>query len=210
MDYKTNIAYNSKRAMATAALFTEIFQKYLDRHKCEKMTATEELDQFSSEILDHCIIVGGFPRDILLNRSINDIDIIINLRELCKLQTNHCKKYHNKKRDQGRDLRCVYWQRYLERFSESDTNINEQQKNQKEMIAMHNLNYIFNSSFFLSILKQDELLDNKLSVKDISHNGFISCQIVNTVKYGNINLDQQCIDFVDTFSLDKCYNKQQS
>ncbi len=34
--------------------------------------------------------------------------------------------------------------------------------------------------------------------------------LVISNKYCNINLDQQCIDFVDTFSLDKCYNKQQS
>eukprot|EP01084_Bolivina_argentea_P091715 165075_1 len=200
-----NIPFKSKRAMTTAALFTDIFRKYLDRNKCENISSSnsEELDQFSSEILDHVIILGGFCRDVLLNRAINDIDIMINLRELCKLQTNHLKKYHSKKEDQDRNVRCVYWQRYLERFND-ESGANEAQSTNKEMIMMHNLNYIFNCSFWLNILKMDDLLDNKLSIKDVPAHGFVSAQIVNTVKYGNINLDQQSIDFIDTFSIDQC------
>ena len=141
IEQKSDVPFQSKRAMATAALFTEIFQKYLDVHKCENIpeTKVEELDQFSSEILDHVIIVGGFCRDILLNRPINDIDIVINLRELCKLQTNHLKKYHSKKAHQDRNARCVYWQRYLEKFNDDGSKINEQQKHNKEMVAMHQI-----------------------------------------------------------------------
>eukprot|EP00485_Elphidium_margaritaceum_P009954 CAMPEP_0202689444 /NCGR_PEP_ID=MMETSP1385-20130828/4705_1 /ASSEMBLY_ACC=CAM_ASM_000861 /TAXON_ID=933848 /ORGANISM="Elphidium margaritaceum" /LENGTH=694 /DNA_ID=CAMNT_0049344577 /DNA_START=44 /DNA_END=2128 /DNA_ORIENTATION=- len=209
MDEKLDeIPFESKRAMACAALFTDIFQKYIEAHQCENIPEQnkDELDQFATEILDHVIIVGGFCRDLLLNRTIKDIDIIINLRELCKLQTNHLKKYHHKQADQSRENRCVYWQRYLQKFSD-ESNLNEAQAQNQEMVAMHNVNYLLNSKFWVDILRNDALLDNKLSVRDVPDSGFISAEIVNSVIYGNVNLDKQAIDFVDTFNIaDKHFN----
>mmetsp|Transcript_38972 Transcript_38972/g.62220 ORF Transcript_38972/g.62220 Transcript_38972/m.62220 type:complete len:680 (-) Transcript_38972:272-2311(-) len=202
MEMKQNVPSESKRAMTTAALFTDIFEKHIERHVCENIPEdnSEELEQFASEILDHIIIVGGFCRDILLNRKINDIDIVINLRELCKLQTNHLKKYHSKKEHQDRNARCIYWERYLRKF-DADGQLNEQQKNEPEMVAMHNLNYVFNARFWLDILRQNELLNNKLSVKDVAKYGFANIEIVNKVMYGNLDLDKQRIDIIDTFNL---------
>jgi len=200
----------SKRAMATAALFTMIFARYLEDNICPNMTDSDERAQFAPEILDHVIIVGGFCRDILLNRPIRDIDIIINLRELCKLQTNHLKKYHSKKEHQSSGQGCVYWKRYLEKFSDDPSNINEQQKLNPELEMMHNINYIFNSKFWLNILKNNALLQNKLSILDKPKSGYFQIEVVNTVEVGSkdrkINLDAQYIDFVDTFNIDKCYN----
>merc|ERR1712176_747243 len=83
---------------------------------------------------------------------------------------------------------------------DDESNVNEQQTDKQEMVAMHNFNYILNASFWINILKTDDLLDNKLSIIDAANAGFTSAEIVNTVNYNNINLDKQSIDFIDTFS----------
>jgi len=204
IDFKDNheIPKESKRAMTTAALFTSIFQKYLEQNRCEYVDDAEEQSQFSAELLDHVIIVGGFCRDILLNRPVNDIDIVINLRELTKLQTNHLKKYHSKSSEQDMNCRCVYWQRYLNKLNVDDA-FTKAQAALPELEMMHNLNYILNANFWLGILLADKSLDNKLSVKDFPRNGYHSVRIVNSVMYGDIDCDDQRIDIIDTFHVDK-------
>lgn len=204
IDFKDNheIPKESKRAMTTAALFTNIFQKYLEQNRCEYVDDEEELGQFSAELLDHVIIVGGFCRDILLNRAVNDIDIVINLRELTKLQTNHLKKYHSKSNEQDINCRCVYWQRYLNKRNVEEA-FTEAQSRLPELEMMHNLNYILNANFWLGILRDDKSLENKLSVKDFPRNGYHSARIVNSITYGDIDCDGQNIDIIDTFHVDK-------
>jgi len=204
IDFKDNheIPKESKRAMTTAALFTSIFQKYLEQNRCEYVDDEEELNQFSAELLDHVIIVGGFCRDILLKRPVNDIDIVINLRELTKLQTNHLKKYHSKSSEQDINCRCVYWQRYLNKLNVDDE-FTKAQLALPELEMMHNLNYILNANFWLGILRGDKSLDNKLSIKDFPRNGYHSAQVVGSVVYGGIDCDHQRIDIIDTFHVDK-------
>ena len=149
------------------------------------------------------IVVGGFCRDVLLNRQINDVDIIINLRELTKLQTNHLKKYHSKRENQGRDCKCAYWSRYAAKMCPHAGKINEEQKHNPEIQMMHNFNYILNADFWLGILRKDKRFDNRLSVVDQDTKGFVSCEIVNTLKYGDVDLNHQKIDIIDTFMVDR-------
>jgi len=200
-----NVPEDSKRAMNTVALLTDSFKKYLDANKCECIPKenSEELDQFSSELLDHVIVVGGFCRDILLNRKINDIDIIINLRELTKLQTNHLKKYHNRRDQQSRDCKCVYWKRYLTKLCPASAQMNDEQKHCPEIQRMHNINYILNANFWIGILQKDKRFDNCLSVKDMEKSGYHSCEIVNSVRFGSSDLNHQKIDVIDTFNVDR-------
>ena len=196
--------FETTRAMSTVALLTDAFRRYLDHNKCEFIPKdSEELDQFTSEFLDHVIVVGGFCRDILLNRKINDIDIIINLRELTKLQTNHLKKYHSKRENQGRDIKCAYWSRYMAKMCPHAGKINEEQKHNPEIQMMHNFNFILNADFWISILRKDKRFDNLLSTVDQDTKGFISCEIVNDLKYGDVNLNHQKIDIIDTFHVDR-------
>jgi len=204
IDFKNNheIPPESKRAMTTAALFTNIFQKHLEQNRCEFMDDEEELNQFSAELLDHVIIVGGFCRDVLLGRAVNDIDIVINLRELTKLQTNHLKKYHSTHKEQDMDCRCVYWQRFLNKVN-VDAEETQRLQTLPELEMMHNLNHILNANFWMGILLADRQLDNKLSVKDFPRKGYTSARIVGSVEYGAIDCDGQNIDITDTFRVDK-------
>ena len=190
------IPFESQRAMSTVALLTDAFRRYLDHNKCEFIPKdSEELDQFTSEFLDHVIVVGGFCRDILLNRKINDIDIIINLRELTKLQKIHLQKYHSKRENQGRDIKCAYWSRYMATMCPHAGKWNE-----NEMV--HNIKFILNADFWISILCKDERFENILSVVDQVTKGFISCEIVNTLKYEDVDLKHQRFKIIDTFQVD--------
>merc|ERR1719334_3112021 len=103
--------------VTTVALITDIFQKYLEKNRCPYVTDAEEQSTLTYELLSQVIVVGGFCRDILMNHPINNIDIIINLRELCKLQTEHLEKYHSTPKSQHTSCRCVCWQHYLQKLT---------------------------------------------------------------------------------------------
>ena len=197
------IPMESKRAMTTVALMTKIFQKYLEQHRCPYIRDDEELKKFSAELLDHVIIVGGFCRDILLNRAVNDIDIIINLRELTKLQRTHLKKYHVHSKT-AEPCRCVYWQCYLQKLN-ADAAFVEAQAKLSELEMMHNLNYILNANFWIGVLRADKALENKLSVTDFPQNGYHSAQIVD-----DIACDSHRINITDTFHMDKALQPDES
>jgi len=195
------IPKESKRAMTTAALFTRIFQQYLDANCCPYMDEAEH-KTFSAELLDHVLIVGGFCRDILVNRAVNDIDIMVNLRELNKLQRKHLIEYHSKTSQQDKNCRCVHWQRYLNKLT-VDAAFTKEQEELPELERMHNMNHILNANFWLDILRADERLASTMSVADFPSEGYHSVQIVNSVKYGGIDCDTQRIDIVDTFRVDQ-------
>eukprot|EP01084_Bolivina_argentea_P289552 497236_1 len=155
---------------------------------------------YSLNILDNLLLVGGIPRDILLGTEVKDIDITFNLRELTKIQLNHLRKYHSSKSGQDANLRCAYWQHYLNKYSpenEAQEEENQQQKNQ--LIRFHNCSYIFNARYFVDILTESRALKHKVSIKDIPKHGFISCTIVDTIEHESYDLKGQKFEFTDAF-----------
>ena len=195
----SDIPFASKRALSTAALFTEVWANYIKKHKCPHLEQ-QDSDQWVTELLDHVIIVGGFCRDLLLNRPINDIDIMINLRELCKLQTNHLKKYHGDSDKQKKPAGdCLYWKHYLLKNQQQI----DKEKLNPDHIAFHEYDHIFNGKFWVKILNEDELCFNKVSLKNVKEHGYFSGQVLPGIQYGGIDLDGQQIDIIDVFSIDK-------
>ena len=207
--------------MATVTLFANIFREKLESQTCSIMQSKmsqKEIDIWNNSILDNIIVVGGFPRDIILNRPITDIDIVINLRELCKLQSMHLNKYHTdyfhssgsasasdsdnntneNKNNNSDDCDCIFLKPYLNDKMEQKTDL-------PEMIEFHESDYLLNGKFWVNILTNHDLFHNKLSVHNMSQQGYISCEIVNTLKYslGNdfaeLDLNGVNVDFVDTF-----------
>jgi len=185
----------SKRAMATAVLFANIFRKYLEQNRCEYVDDESELNDWTETLLDHVNIVGGFCRDLLLNRAVNDINIILNLRELTKHQWYHLKKYHSTPDTQVSSCRCVYWQRFLHKLTAPACTVPE---------TMHNANYIFNADFWMGVLLADPALKDKVVVQHCADKGYLSARLVSSVIYGGKDCIQQRFDIVDTFEPGTC------
>ena len=158
----------------------------------------QDKDKFAKDILEHVIIVGGFPRDILLEEKINDIDILINLRELNKFQNNHLIQCHNTEAVQSRDCKCLIWQRYLLKFHR---NSSKKKVVESNMIDMHNCKYTLNSNFFITILLKDTRLKNAFSVQNQPKHGLYNTEIVNKIIYKKVNIDGQITEFYDTFDV---------
>ena len=71
---------NSKRALSAAYLVTNII------HKSLKSKPYELNDSQCKSILNNVLITGGAPRDFLLSKPINDIDIMIDIFRLKQLE----------------------------------------------------------------------------------------------------------------------------
>jgi len=198
---RRSVPLRTKRAMRAAHLLGRILKEYFDANLCEYLTEKSfDWRSYSLNILDNLLLVGGIPRDILLGTEVRDIDITFNLRELTKIQLNHLRKYHSKQVNQATNCRCAYWQHYLNRYDPA--NVEEEEKNQLEkeqMIKFHKNSFIFNARFFIDILAESEELKGKLEIKDIPKHGFISCEIVESVKHENYDLKGQKFEFTDTF-----------
>ena len=90
-------------------LFTNIFEKFLEQNCCEYVTDEDEKREWAVDILQHVLIVGALCRDLLMNHAVKDIYILLNLRELTKMQWHHLQKYHFQSEHQGMSCRCVFW-----------------------------------------------------------------------------------------------------
>jgi hypothetical protein len=104
--------------------------------------------------LDNLLLVGTIPRDILLGTAVKDVDITFNLRELTKVHYQHLTKYHSKKEQQDRNMRCVYFQHYLNKFEPEHAEHGDEksESEEDEMIRFHSNPYIFNARYFVESL----------------------------------------------------------
>ena len=46
--------------------------------------------------------------------------IVINTRELTKLQLLHLRNHHNTKESQGENIKCIYWRHYKNKFNKNN------------------------------------------------------------------------------------------
>ena len=192
--------------MTTVTLYTWILYGYFKDNKCEFMNEQEN-EELWLNILEHIVIVGSVPRNILLNEEITNTNILFNLRELCKLQYHHLLKYHNTKDSQSKNCTCFLWQRYLNKIMIDDRgnglfSDDHDKKIEKDPHKMHECRYILNAAFFVGILRTSLMLNNSLSIKNAISTGLISTEIINEVYYNNINIDGVTVQFYDTFDVD--------
>eukprot|EP01084_Bolivina_argentea_P290042 498148_1 len=117
-----NLPYESKRAIAATHLLATILREYLNdkKHLCPFIKNKNE--NTNVLLLDCIFIRGGALRDILLNRSINDVDCCVLLEKSIQLQLDHLKQYHSKKEQQGIDCQCIIWKHYLHKFVSNNHN----------------------------------------------------------------------------------------
>ncbi len=185
----------------SAHLLGKILKQHFDDNLCELMTAKSfDWRSYSLNILDNLLLVGGIPRDILLNTEVKDIDITFNLRELTKIQLNHLRKYHGKKQYQSPNCRCAYWQHYLNQFDpDNEATEAKNQALDDDMIKFHDCSYIFNARYFVDIISESPQLRGKVQIADIPQHGFISCTVIGDLEHEGHQLKGQKFEFTDTF-----------
>lgn len=99
------------------------------------MTQLDKTSLYHS-ILDNLLIVGSFPRNLLLHKPITSTNILLNLHELNKIQLNHLNKYHKHHSRQSKKCKCFILQQYL---MENEKFIN---KNDMEHIHILIINHV--------------------------------------------------------------------
>eukprot|EP01084_Bolivina_argentea_P006312 11953_1 len=139
------LTYETKRAMAFAHFLANIWYTYVNiTNKCEFLLDDDNM----GNILQHFIIFGGAPRDYILGKEFDDIDMFVNTRELNKIHLLHLRKYHSKDiMSQSNSVKCCFWNLYANKYRENNENVN----------------YQLNSTFFSEILINSIELKNKLS-----------------------------------------------
>lgn len=110
---RPSVPSKTKKSLAFAHLLATIITDYFENgeNRCPFMT-DEEISALIAEICDNIYLQGGACRDILLNEPVNDLDLMANTRELCKIQSSHLRKYHHDAEHQS-DSRCALWRLYL-------------------------------------------------------------------------------------------------
>eukprot|EP01084_Bolivina_argentea_P302391 521939_1 len=201
----------TKRAIATAHLLSRIIYEFFQNPQNSCDIGTIDIHA----ILDNILILGGAPRDYLLQRDINDIDIHVNIRELTKIQKLHLKKYHsNVHIDEVNDSKCILWRLYLNKIeanqqeSEETDDIKSLKKKWEtdptaEYLYFSNLSYILNAKFFMAIITDSEYFRNKLDMK-ISDTFKVYQFIINKqLMYNGVNLEGQDCDFLNICRRDR-------
>jgi len=206
-DNKRRVPESTKRAMRACHLFASLLKQHFSDGICELMEENSfDHKHYTLNVLDNLLLVGGIPRDILLGTAVKDVDITFNLRELTKIHLQHLTKYHSKKEDQDRNIRCVYFQHYLNKFEPENE---EENKAENEMIRFHSNPYIFNAQYFVDILECSYDLQYKLEIEDVPNHGFISCSITSDHVHEGYNLNGAKFKFTDTFDPNKVLSVQQ-
>ncbi len=107
---------------------------------CELMDESSyDYAHYTHDILNNLLLVGDIPRDILLGTDVKNIDITFNLRELTKIHLQHLTKYHSKKEYQKKEIDCVYFQHYLNKFEEHEDcgNVVDDVVEKKQVVYQH-------------------------------------------------------------------------
>eukprot|EP01084_Bolivina_argentea_P283868 486295_1 len=105
------ISTKSKLAISSGYLLANMITDFFccNENKCDCMDDDDEYKNVIKTILDNILIQGGACRDLALIQPINDLDIVVNTRELNKIHLQHLKKYHSTKQNQGRNHCCILW-----------------------------------------------------------------------------------------------------
>ena len=219
-NYLNDLSEENTKAITTAHLIGNIIKNYFESldnicdHKYSKKPGID-----SKAILDNILIIGCAPRNYLLKRPINSIDIAVNTRELTKLHLLHLKKYHQTEKSQKSNSQCILWRMYLNKFmtenkekKEKKENNDDDEKTKKRYEYIADCNYILNAYFIVDyILKQhiSSSLRDKLSIHRDTKTKVYQCQIIDEIlypRYDSYDLDGQyfsIFDITDKFIVNK-------
>eukprot|EP01084_Bolivina_argentea_P190158 326864_1 len=94
-EYINGLSDETKTCISATHLFGNIWYSYFndEENKCEYISDSQSDNKHNFDILDHILIRGGCCRDVLWNENFNDVDAVVNTRELNKLHLLHLKKY---------------------------------------------------------------------------------------------------------------------
>eukprot|EP01084_Bolivina_argentea_P318557 552467_1 len=184
------LSERTKSVIASGHLLATIIKNYFESpdNKCDMLLddmISEEKEEddddgdddgYNAElnwktVLDNIIIVGGAPRDYLLNRPINDLDINANTRELTKLQLLHLKKYHGtvSQQKKSKTSKCIFWRLYINKFTkncqmydemilkkECDGDKDKLNEIRTKFVYVRDCDWMLNAKFIISILTESE------------------------------------------------------
>ena len=107
------IPRKTKKSINAAYLLATIIAEYFesDCNRCQQMDDHAN-GSLIADICDNIFIQGGACRDILLMKPVNDIDLVVNTRELTKIQQHHLRTFHSDANQQGH-TQCALWRLYL-------------------------------------------------------------------------------------------------
>ena len=83
------LPFETKRAMVTAHYIARILHSYFKRHHF-----CSESNEHYIHILDHVYITGGAVRNYLVGKNVNDLDLIVDVCTLQKIQSEHLHFFH--------------------------------------------------------------------------------------------------------------------
>lgn len=206
---------NGQWAMRCCHLFSSILKTHFDDGMCEFIDEKSlDAKKYTSDVLDNLLLVGSIPRDILLGTEVKDLHITFNLHEFDKIHLQHLAKYHSNEKQQGRKIKCVYWQHYLDKLEEeeeeSKETCDEKEENENEMRrrkmerrrnGFHKNPYIFDAGYFVEILRYSNLLQYKLSIVNPSKYGFFSVSIDTEIVHKGYDLNGAKFKFTNTVDI---------
>eukprot|EP01084_Bolivina_argentea_P136818 240971_1 len=196
-------SYKTPRAIASTKFVTEIIDNFQRKNKCPFV----DNDINEINLLDYIYIHGGSLRDIMLNRNINDIDIVIDINKLTKQYYYHLKTYHYKIEQQSINCQCYLWQRYIKMYKQppySNYTINRETETLKKFeMNIARCPFLLNNVFFKNIIIEsmynNSLLSN--SIENVNRFGYRNeidtnwvLNIIKPIKYNNINLKGSSFD----------------
>ena len=208
--YAWNISDRSMACIAGTHCIASIISEYFNA-ECNKCEYAPDND-LNDEILKYIYVRGGALRDCYLLKEINDIDIVINIKQLSIKYLSHLKEYHSNPWQQSKDCKCIFWRLYTNKYDkqhdDDDCEIFQDEEFWKDSndvdkilkFEQHiiNCNYLLNSRFITKeILEKSEKL-RKCMIVESRYNGYHwYIKLNNNCIYKNIALDGVEFDIVD-------------
>ena len=151
--YYRSLSHDTTRAIASAHFFARIVDAF-QSNEANKCPFVNDIN-----LLNYAYVRGGAMRDIMLNRVINDIDIVIDLDKLHKAYSQHLDTYHTQILQQSPRCCCFAWQRYLNMYkANTETTETKQKYDDTEDPLVKYGNNMIRSNFLLNALFFKEII----------------------------------------------------
>eukprot|EP01084_Bolivina_argentea_P276794 472375_1 len=196
-EYELALSEKSKVAISTVHCLAHIALNYFVEcdNECSKCCVDIK------GILSNIFVTGGACRNYLVQKEINDIDIVVNTRELNKIHLLHLRKYHNTydKQNDNELNKCILWQLYLNKFKNEEEEEFDEKSDINSYETVRDLNYILNARFINKIFIESKQLKNNVNSYRSNNFKVYKFDFINNFVYNGYNLNGQDIDVEDTF-----------